>query len=215
MAKPESLPTQDIIEIDHFKNDVVVLKNGGFRKILLVSGLNFDLKSEDEKNLILFTYQNFLNSLSFSVQQFIHSRKINIDDYLSRLEQRKNNESSNLIKGLIDEYVTFIRSLVAQNPIMSKTFFVVVPHDSVDVVEAGKSIFNKITRIFKKPDNKPPENIESISKSNLDQLEQKVDQVIVGLSQIGLRVVPLNQKELEEFFYNLYNPETIERKNVL
>ncbi|MEK9183854.1 MAG: TraC family protein [Patescibacteria group bacterium] len=215
MTKSESLPTQDVIEIDHLKNDVVVLKNGGFRKILLVSGLNFDLKSEDEKNLIIFTYQNFLNSLNFSVQQFVHSRKINIDDYLSRLAQRKDKESGGLIGGLIDEYVEFIRSLVSQNPIMSKTFFVVVPHDPVDIVEASKNIFNKITRIFKKTDSKPQGDTESISKANLEQLEQKADQVITGLSQIGLRVVPLNQKELEEFFYNLYNPETTERKKAL
>lgn len=215
MAKPESLPTQEVIEIDHIENDAVVLKNGGLRKVLLVSGLNFDLKSEEERNIILFTYQGFLNSLNFSIQHFIHSRKINIDNYMSKLEQRKNNESNELVKGLIGEYKEFISSLISQNPIMSKTFFVVVPYDAINIPEAGKTVINKITGIFKKPTKKIEENTKSISQSALSLLEQRVDQVIIGLSQVGLRVVPLNQKELGEFFYNLYNPETIERKKML
>ncbi len=214
MAKSESLPTQEVIEIDRLENDAVVLKNGGLRKVLLVSGLNFDLKSEEERNIILFTYQGFLNSLNFSIQHFVHSRKINIDNYMSSLEQRKNKESNELIKGLISEYKEFVGSLISQNPIMSKTFFVIVPYDSIDISEASKTIISKITDIFKKSTKKPEENIKSVSQSALSSLEQRVDQVVIGLSQVGLRVVSLNQKELEEFFYNLYNPETIERRKI-
>ena len=87
MAKEKSLATQDIINIDRIEDGVVVLKNGSFRKILLVSGINFDLKSEEERNLIIFSYQEFLNSLSFSIQEIIHSRKININGYLNQLKK--------------------------------------------------------------------------------------------------------------------------------
>lgn len=214
MAK-ETLPTQKIIALDHIENDALVLKSGGLRKILMVAGVNFDLKSEEEQNLMIFAYQNFLNSLNFSIQQFIHTRKINIDDYLARIEQLKNKEGGELLKNLISEYKEFIGSLVSQNPIMSKTFFVVVPYDFIALPKAGKNIIKKLSGLFNlsaevgPPASGQPANID---QNHFVQLEQRVEQVITGLLQIGLRAVPLNEQELLELFYNLYNPESIERK---
>jgi len=49
---------------------------------------------------------------------------------------------------------------------------------------------------------------------NLAQLDQRVDQVINGLNQMGLRAVPLNNDELLELFYNLYNPTTVEKRTM-
>ena len=218
----EALPTQEIIAVDRIENDALILKNGALRKVLMVSGINFALKSEEEQNLIIFTYQNFLNSLNFSLQQFIHTRKLNIDDYLAKIAQLQNSEKSDLLKNLIGEYKEFVGSLVAQNPIMSKSFFVIVPYDPVNIPEAGKAVFKKFFGLFRKNDiqsaeQSPAESLRDhgagpTAPENFSQLEQRVDQVTAGLSQIGLRVVPLNKEELSELLYNLYNPETIERK---
>jgi hypothetical protein len=210
MATKETLPVQELIAVERIENNALILKNGGLRKILLVSGLNFDLKSEDEKNVIIFTYQNFLNSLDFSLQQFIHTRKININDYLSKLETKEYEETNDLIKNLIVEYKGFVQSLVAQNPIMSKAFFVVVPYDPISLAKTGRTMVNKVWGLFGK--SAPPVPKPETEKPAFLQLDHRVDQVATGLSQIGLRVVPLNEKELEEFLYNLYNPETMERK---
>src|SRR3989344_3368735 len=125
----EAASTQQFIEVADIKNDVVVLKSGGLRKILAVSGVNIDLKSEEEKNLILSSFQNILNSLNFSLQCFVHSRKLNIDSYLETLSGRIPQETNELLKNQIIEYQTFIKALVAENAIMQKSFFVVVPYD--------------------------------------------------------------------------------------
>lgn len=82
-------PTQKFVEIKEIRDGVVYLKNGKLRKILIVSGINFDLKSETEQTLILNSFQNFLNSLDFSVQFFIHSRRVNIENYLDLMEKEK------------------------------------------------------------------------------------------------------------------------------
>jgi len=201
----EALPTQNIIAVDRIENNALVLKSGALRKILMVLGINFDLKSEEEQNLIIFTYQNFLNSLNFSIQQFVHTRKLNIEDYLTKVAQLQNSEKNELLKNLIGEYKEFVGSLVAQNPIMSKSFFVIVPYDPIGLPQAGKTALKKFTGLFKKEPvqtaQESPTSIESFT-----QLEQRVDQVTTGLSQIGLRVVPLNEQELSELLYNLYNP---------
>lgn len=218
MPKQESFPTQQFIDIASIENDTVVLKSGSLRRLLMVSGTNFFLKSEEEQGIILYAFQGFLNSINFSVQIFIHSRKLNVEDYLKKLEEYEEQETNPLLKNQIQEYREFIRSFVSQNAIMQKTFFAVIPFDPIQIPKAGTDIAGKITGLFKSKktaDKKTlPTAEELINKENLEQLNQRVDQAINGLNQIGLRAVPLNNEELIELFYNLYNPAAIEKRNL-
>jgi type IV secretory pathway VirB4 component len=217
MAQKEALPTQQFIELKEIKDGVLVLKTGALRRILMVSGINFDLKSEEERNLIIFSYQNFLNSLNFSFQTFIHSRRLNIDDYLERVKKIEEIEPNELLKNQISEYYEFVKNLVGQNPIMAKTFFVIIPYDPVVIPKAGGGLVEKISDIFGK--KKPDETAEKAKKEekfsqHLLQLSQRADQVISGLNSIGLRAVPLNTEEVIELFYNLYNPAAMEKRKL-
>lgn len=206
-----SLPTQKFVEVKNIKDGVVYLKNGGLRKILIVSGINFDLKSEEEQTLILSSFQSFLNTLDFSVQFFIHSRKINISGYLKKIMERKEKESNELLKIQIEEYAEFIRTFVEENPIISKTFFVVVPYEPIAVPAQAKGILG----IFKKtPAKQEREATEEKERKNIEQLNRRVEQVIDGLEQIGLRVTELEDDELTELYYNLYNPQLVEKKGL-
>jgi len=212
--KQEIIPTQEFIDVQSIENDTVTLKNGNLRKILLVSGTNFNLKSEEEQGMIIYSFQGFLNSLDFSVQLFIHSRKLNIEDYLEKLESRELQEGNELLKNQIHEYKEFIRNLVAQNAIMQKQFFAVVPYDVVQLSKAGMDISDKILGFFNKKKANANQEENKGSKERLEQIDQRVDHVINGLHQVGLRAVPLNNDELLELFYNLYNPATTEKKNI-
>jgi len=209
-----SLPTQKFVDIKNIKDGVIYLKNGGLRKILIVSGVNFDLKSEAEQALILDTFQNMLNALDFSVQFFIHSRKINVDEYLANMNLRKEKEPNELLKIQIEEYVEFIRSFVQENSIISKTFFMVIPYDPQPITTSQtQGFFNTLKTIIKKPNASNPEEEENTQK-NLEQLDHRVNQVFDSLAQIGLRAVPLEDDEITELFYNLYNPQLIEKKGL-
>lgn len=203
-----SLPTQSFVNIREIRDGVVYLKKGGLRRILIVSGVNFDLKSEAEQTLILNSFQNFLNTLDFSVQLFVHSRKVNVDAYLEAMRERMNKEESQLLKIQIEEYVEFIKTFVDQNAIISKSFFTVIPYESAAVVEGAKGILGLFS---KKP--KTAEK-EKAPQEALEQLEHRVSQVIDGLEQIGLRAVPLGDGELVELFYNLYNPQLVEKRGM-
>ncbi len=206
------LSTQELIEADRIERDAVILKGGGLRRILLVSGLNFELRSEDEQNIALGGYQNFLNGLDFPVQIMIHSRKINIDSYIEGLGTTQASEENPLLAELIGDYRAFIASLVAQNPIMEKKFFVVVPYDPY-FADAGIALMRTISSLFgkKKPSADAAEQGESLDAAFV-KLDEYTEQAISGLAQIGLRAVPLMKDELAELFYNLCNPETIERR---
>ncbi len=218
MAKPGSAATQQFVEVESVENDVVKLKSGGLRKILLVSGINFDLKSEEEQGLITYAFQGFLNSLSFPVQIFIHSRKLNVEGYLQKLETRLGQEPNELLKNQINEYREFIKSFVSQNAIMDKTFFVVVPYDAFTMPTTGAGgLGGAISGLFGKKAGPSEANQQAQAeklKESLEQLNLRVEEITSGLTQIGLRVVPLDKKELVELFYNLYNPAVTEKANL-
>ncbi len=216
MAK-ESQPTQKFVEIEDVKNGVVILKSGSLRSVLMVSGINFELKSEEEQNMITYAYQNFLNTLDFSAQFVIHSRKLNIGNYLDRMTERQNQETNELLRNQISEYAEFVRSFVELNAVMAKTFFVIVPYDPITIPTGGKKLLgffkSAVPGMGPKTKTKAPGEKEGL-EAGIAQLSQRVEQVTSGLSQIGLRVVALNNEELIELFYNLYNPESAERKEL-
>lgn len=209
MAK-ENAPTQEILDIKEIKNNTVILNGGGLRKIVLTSGENFDLRSEEEQNLLIYSYQDFLNSLNFSIQIIVHSRKVNIEGYLRLVKSRSEQEQSALLKNIIIDYHKFIGDFVSKNPIMSKTFFIVVPYDPVTITT--KQVLGIFKR--KKTAAQSKEDQERNFSENIKQLDLRIDRVIAGLNRIGLRAVPLEEAEIIELFYNFYNPSTIEKKNI-
>ncbi|MBI2406600.1 MAG: hypothetical protein HYV25_03415 [Candidatus Harrisonbacteria bacterium] len=217
MADKEARPTQELVAIDRVEDGVLFLKNGSLRQILIVSGINLDLKSEDEQQLVIGAYQNFLNSLHFSVQLFVHSRRLNIETYLEKLAGRKSEEQSELLQNQIDEYIQFIRGFVGNNPIMDKNFFIIVPFDPVKIPGAETATGKKFFGLFgaTKAAGAPGEERAHAEREHIAQLAQRAEQVSAGLMQMGLRVAPLRNEEVLDLFYNLYNPEAVERKGVV
>lgn len=207
MAKEPTTPTQQLVAIQSIRDGVIYMKDGGVRRVLIVSGVNFDLKSEEEQTLILGSFQNFLNTLDFSVQFFVHSRKVNVNSYLDKMKARFEEEESQLLKIQIGEYIEFIRAFVTDNAIISKTFFVVVPYEPI--VRSG-TMGGGLASLFKKATKEA--GVAHSPQEILSQLERRVNQVTEGLGQIGLRVAPLENDQLTEFFFNLYNPELVEKK---
>jgi len=198
--------TQQFVQVEDVKNGVVYLKDGSLRAILMVNGINFDLKSETEQNTILHGFQEFLNGLDFSVQLFIHSRKLNIKPYLERIEERRAQEKNELLKTQIEEYIEFVRTFVEQNPIISKRFFVIVPYDTVQAIHKAKGFLSGFIG------KKKGEEVVSGAEQSTQQLQHRVEEVTSNLEAIGLRVTPLQDEEIVELYYNLYNPEIVEKR---
>lgn len=210
MAQNISQPTQNLVEVAKIKDGVVYLKNNQLVQIVAVNGVNFDLKSEDEQNTIIRNFQKFLNSLDFKIQIFIHSRKVNIQNYINKIEERKKQEQNELLKIQIEEYINFIKSFVEENSIISKDFFVVVSYSTPQINVSKNKIFGIFN--FKKKET-PKENAQDLSVS-IEQLRLRTESVIQGIEQMGLRVTPLDDEELTELFYNLYNPQLVEKKGI-
>ena len=141
-SKPQ--PTQEFVPIKEVRDGIVVLKDGSYRAILLVSSINFALKGAGEQQAIIGQFQNFLNSLDFSVQIFIQSRRLDIRPYIALLEERVKEQTNDLMKIQIREYIGFIKNFTENTNIMSKSFFVTIPYSPAML----NKIFNTLKKIF-------------------------------------------------------------------
>jgi len=203
-----SKATQEFVPIKEVRDGIVVLKNGSMRGIVLASSLNFSLKSEDERNAILLQFQDFLNSLDFTVQISIESRRLDIRPYIALLEDRYKEQVNDLMKIQTREYIEFIKKFTESTNIMTKSFFIVVSYDPA-ILDIKSGIGLGILQ--KKSESENLEAKQANFEENRTQLEQRVSVVEQGLSRCGIRVVRLGTEEVVELFYKIFNPGDTEK----
>ncbi len=206
---PSKNSTQQFVPIQEVREGIVLLKDGGMRAILLASSLNFSLKSEDEKNAIIFQFQDFLNSLDFAVQIVIQSRKLDIRPYIALLEEQQKKQTNDLMKIQTKEYIEFIKSFTESTNIMTKNFFIVVPYSPTNISTGNIPL---IGQFFKSQDKKElAAASEKSFEENRTQLEERLSVVEQGLIRTGIRVARLGTEEVIELFYKAFNPGETEK----
>jgi len=197
--------TQSFLQFEFVREGAIVLRGGGLRAILMVSGSNFGLKSQEEQEATVYAFQNFLNSLDFDIQITIHSRKIDIEPYLATLGERLERAETDLLRVQTREYIEFIRSFVEGANIMAKQFFVIVPYDPVTSTKERGVVAKAraLLPVSKKETVLEEENFET----NRKQLMERVEFTVQGLHKTGLRSTALSTEEIIELLWKLYNPE--------
>lgn len=199
--------TQRFLPVAEIRDGTAVLKNGGIRAILKTSSVNFNLKSSDEQNALIYAYQGFLNTLEFPIQILVRSRKLDIDLYVSKLGDIAKAQQSPLLRKQTLEYAEYIKKLVEYADIMEKDFFVIVPHDPLRAKKV--STIQKFLAAIN-----PQDSLEQIRQRHREfdrlkkSLSQRVNVVKAGLEGCGLKVEELSTNEIVELFYQIYNPET-------
>jgi hypothetical protein len=171
------------IQIKEVKDDILILPNEEYRVILETSSINFELKSEEEQDVLIDSFQNFLNSLPCQLQILIRVREVDIDHYLEEISKSRKSEKEKAYKNQIDNYCDFITDLVAGNKILSRKFYIVVPY--------AQSEKNKDWRLIK------------------EQLKLLADIISRALAKMGMKARPLGSLEILDLFYSFYNPGQI------
>ena len=203
--------TQDFVAIDEIREGVIILKNSGLRAVLMCGSRNLELESMDSQNAVISAYADFVNSFDWPVQIVVHSRKLDISPYLAALAEKLKTQENELLKIQTAEYIDFIRNFVTLTDIMVKRFYISVPFDSIESKTTGP--IEKITSLLPKNQQK---NIltEEKFKEYQAQLLQRVDHTILALAHVGIKASQLQTDELIELFYNLYNPEELEKHDI-
>ncbi len=211
MSRPDKLAknkisasTQQYLDILEIREDTVVMRDGTLRAVILVSSINFALKSEDEQNAIISAYVSFLNNIDHTLQIVIQSRELDIKNYISGLRQKEREQTNELLKMQTAEYIQYIEELISMGKIMSKRFYVVVPYNPLS--DKHKGFFSSVMEVFR------PASLvkmkEEVFARRRAKLTRRVDGIISGLSSMGISATQLDTQGLIELFYNTYNPVT-------
>ncbi len=206
------ISTQATLMISELRDGIVIMKDGSFRAVVACQSINFDLMSETEREGVEYSYQNFLNSLNFTIQILVRSQRVDITPYIDRLTNIRRNNDNMLLGILMDDYINFIDRLAQEANIMDKSFFIVIPYYSSADAEA---LVNQTRNLFRSFGKQTPEitriNRDTYNKA-IDELNNRVESVVSGLFQIGIQSVRLNTRELSELYYNFNNPDTAVRE---
>ncbi len=201
--------TQNFVPIKEVRDGIIVLKDGGLRTVLMASSINLALKSQEEQEAIIYQFQSFLNSIEFSTQIVVQSRRLDIQPYLLALEGRMKEQLEPLLKIQTREYMDFIRSFTEQYDIMSKHFYIVVPYTSTALGKEGT--ITKFLGGSSSPKGKTKREDELIAfEEKRTQLEQRMGIIQGGLSRMGIRTTELGTEEIIELLYRTFNPGEVQ-----
>lgn len=193
--------TQRFVPIKDVRENVVIQKDGRMTMILLASSINFALKSYDEQRAILQQFQSFLNTVDFTLQIYMQSRRLNIKPYLELLATLEDKQNNDLMRIQLREYMTFIENFTTNVDVMSKNFFI-----AVSVSPAAVALSKGITGILGGVKSGGKRISDEEFERARTQLEQRVSLVEDGLARVGVRTIALSNDELVELFYHIYNP---------
>ena len=210
------ISTQNTLLFSEMRENMIIMSDGSFRAVVECESINFDLMSSREREGIEFSYQNFINSLYFPIQVLIRSRRVDIGPYLDRLAEIRRNQDNMLLNVLMDDYMDFIDILAQEANIMDKSFYVVVPYYPVGEENAfkqqTKGLFNSF---FSGKKEATVTKIDQVTYTKAkDEIKNRIDSVMNGLFQMGVKSWQLNTRQLGELFYTSYNPDTSSRESL-
>lgn len=187
-SKSTSQPARKQIQIKKVVDNILVLPNQEYRVILETSSINFELKSEDEQDVMIDSFQNFLNALPCQIQILVRVREIDIDKYVEDIARSKDKEKEAVYKKQIESYSAFVKKLVSGNSILSRRFYIVLPYHNPDKHEDWKVVN--------------------------ENLHLNRDIVMKGLERMQMKAKMLSSIEIINLFYSFYNPESFKTQAI-
>ena len=177
--KEKIITTQDWIPIEKInENGIIKLINNKFIKIMKVNPINFNLKSNLEKDAILNSYKIFLKTCNFDIQILIQSSKENLDKNIQIIKNNLEKENKKYLNEIAENYFEFIQKFNSIKNSSSKNFYIIISEEKIN------------------------QNEENIFQS----LNEKYFKIKECLSRCGNDVIEINKKdEIINVFYSFFN----------
>lgn len=203
--------TQQYLDIAEIRDNTLIMKDGTMRAVLMVSSINFALKSEEEQNAIVSAYVGFLNNIDFPMQIVVQSRELDIESYIINLKQKEKEQTNELLKVQIHEYIQYVLELISIGRIMTKRFYITLPMNPLS--DKRKNFFASLLEVF------TPLNLVKVKREifmkRREMLTRRIENVMSGLNSMGLNAVEIDTQGLIELFYNTYNPATSQNEKMV
>jgi len=191
-AQNKTPSTQKFIGIEDIQNDIVLLPGRQAAQVIEVTATNFALQSLEEQQVKILSYASLLNSLSYSIQIVIISRKLNISNYLTILDNDAKKTTNPKLAKHIENYRNFVADLVKNNDVLDKKFYIAISYSFLEK-GAGKAGSAK--------------DKDAFIQDARNMLGIKTLSIMQELNHIGLVARILRRDELIKAYYAIYNHE--------
>jgi hypothetical protein len=206
MPDPVKIPirssTQDHLEVEDILDNIIILKDGSCCLVLATTAINFGLLSENEQDATIYAYAALLNSLTFSIEIVVRSKRKDVTSYLKLLDTQINKQTNKLLKDQMEKYRKFVEETVKKNNVLDKSFYVIIPFSALEM-GASKNISQALNKRRGLPF--PKEYILDQAKMNLFP---KRDQIARQFNRLGLHTRQVNTQEAIQLLYDIYNPSS-------
>lgn len=203
--------TQRYLPFSQIRENVIIMKDDSARIVLKCSTINFLLKNTDEQDSIIISFQRFLNSLDFPIQILVRSKKLDIESYLSKLNNKAIKQENSLLQNQTYEYIEYLKKLVEVAQIMKKEFYIIIPYDHNENRSVkDTSMFWVFTNFWQSINGSADilkiknqiRNFWQVKK----WLTERSNAVKTWLENIWIRWEVIEKSELVTFLADYYNP---------
>ncbi len=157
------------------------MKNKKFIKIIEIKPINFNLKSELEKEAILNSYKIFLKTCNFNFQILIQSNKEDLSNHFSQVRENSNLENKN-IQEISEKYINYIKEINNNNKSSSKNYYIITNYENTN---------NEI------------QDVESYAIEDLNNKYFKIKDCLARCGNNAINI--LNKEEIKEILFSFLN----------
>ena len=200
--------TQDHLDIEDIKQNLVILKNGGVCAVLKTTAVNFDLLSEIEQDAIIAAFSMLLNSITFPIQIVIRSKKLDITKYVEKIQRTEQKLVDPLFKKQAAAYRKYVQEIIKRNEVLDKNFYVAIPSGGTADKVLGSNPFDFLSKLLGAKSKRIKVDVDQAIKRALPEISPKIDHVAKEFNRLGVRAKQLTTQELVELFFDIYNPSS-------
>ena len=214
MSNEITATTQDHLDIEDIKDNLVVLKNGAVSAVLRTTAVNFDLLSEIEQDAMITAFSMLLNSITFPLQVVVRSKRLDISKYLEKVYRTEQKITDPLLKIQAQSYRKFVQEVIEKNDVLDKKFYVVVSAGGSSITKRGSSPFDWLTVITGKHTKRLRVNVDKAIERARPDLQPKIDHLTAEFGRLGVKTTQLETQELVELYFDIYNPSAIHGQRI-
>lgn len=206
--------TQQHLDIEDIRDNMVILKNGAVSAVLQTTAVNFDLLSEIEQDAMISAFSMLLNSITFPVQIVVRSKRLDISKYLEKVQRAERKIMDPLLKKQATAYRQFVHELIETNEVLDKKFYVTVTTGGIVNVKKGQNPFDWVLVLFGAHNKRTKINVTDALKKAQIELQPRLDHITAEFNRLGVKARQLTTQELVELYFDIYNPSAIHGQRI-
>ena len=208
--------TQQHLDIEDIKDNLIILKNGSVAGILKTTAVNFDLLSEIEQDAIIAAFSMLINSITFPIQIVIRSKRLDISNYLEKVIKVEKKIEDPLMKHQAEAYRKYVQETITNNDVLDKKFYIIVSTNKIVGGGPGSgNPFEFLTRLVGPSTTKTASvDVQAALKEAQTDLEPKLGHIQKEFRRLGIKADQLETQELVELFFDIYNPSAVHGQRI-